>query len=277
MHSSQDVCIDCERQLLEFQTRATPIFKQWLRDLGCATSIKEERFKIIFRATSVRQSSFSEWQISPARRDDKHAFSRIYMDETPRNIKTSSNAVILHSDKNLREKLEASYDPSTYSTSFFTVPRYTVFRNRTGPFNPTLPSHIPTTADIHSALQEVIPGECDLYLISEMPGEKDLKEKYKNTYLFIKTKPMSLFYISNKGKHSSLIIDHQKFNQIKIADIKESVPLKDQVPKQNLDKFWNIITLNEGHAMLEKTLKKENVKDNPQEEVIGHILSYLGR
>jgi tetratricopeptide (TPR) repeat protein len=90
---------------------------------------------------------------------------------------------------------------------------------------------------------------CDLYLMSNMPDQKDLVN-YRNAYIFIKNLPQ-LFYTSNKDSFEvfKLKIDATAFKRIDTKSIKAGLkPLKEQVSDKILNKFWEIITSNESHT-----------------------------
>lgn len=91
----------------------------------------------------------------------------------------------------------------------------------------------------------------DLYLMSSLPDEKSLSNKYKDTYIFIRG-GNALYYINSMGKPKPLKIDSDRFNQIRINNVNESEPLKNRASKEIVNKLWELIKINKGHARLEE-------------------------
>lgn len=91
----------------------------------------------------------------------------------------------------------------------------------------------------------------DLYLMSELPNPKQLKSHYINTYIFIKKKPIFLYYIDQKGKNFALIVDQKQFKKIDISNFTdESKSLQLEAKKENLNKLFDIILSNKTHIAI---------------------------
>lgn len=89
--------------------------------------------------------------------------------------------------------------------------------------------------------------ECNLYLMEELPTLLKLQE-YKNSYIFLYVeRKIKLFFVNYEGKAELIGEVDIKESQTLLKNVENlgidhQLPLKSQVSKQILDKFWDILT-----------------------------------
>jgi ankyrin repeat protein len=136
------------------------------------------------------------------------------------------------------------------------------------PYKPDIIKHIEQRDNLQG---------CGLYLMSNMPDPKDLVN-YRKAYIFIKNDPPQLFYASNNDspKVLALKIDAAAFKRIDTKSIQDELkPLKEQVSDDILNKFWEIITSNEGHTHLQDYIRAVIKSKDNAFDTLGQLIVLL--
>ncbi len=135
MHSSQDVCDPCEKTIAEFQRD----FTDYIRDVLCSLGYgipdnKPNTFKIVFRASSSREPTHSDYRVSLEKRDERLPLARNYTHAEPMDLRSSDRQLLLHSDSQMQDAMASWYVKDSYRglTIFTPLLKQIVFRSRYG-------------------------------------------------------------------------------------------------------------------------------------------------
>jgi hypothetical protein len=160
LHSTQDICDECEQKIFNFQIREVGNIKDILQEMGFKVpSDAKDSFKVVFRVSASREPSASWYRKPLHQRDNKMEAARIHTHDIPMDIRRSNSPLILHSDEKMRGDLAKWYDPKSYEgLPLFRLPSQTIFRNQCGFFKCELPKYIPADpVDVQNTLIATVP------------------------------------------------------------------------------------------------------------------------
>lgn len=168
LHSSQDMCDSCANKIFDFQNQNTHLVKNTLQELGLHVPKNDGRFKLIFRVSSKRPPSHSDYRKPFISRDEKQEFARVHTHETPMDISRSATAVVLHNDVTMRDTFVRWTVPARYRSLplLATIPERSVFVNQTGFFRNEPEKYVMPVDDFKKEMQTVM-RDFDENLIDE--------------------------------------------------------------------------------------------------------------